>query len=49
MKKSTLLAAAALTGFGAALVAPTAMADPRISMPFIPVLVPLEPSANDPA
>ncbi len=36
MKKSTLLAAAALTGFGAALVAPTAVADPRISVPFVP-------------
>ncbi|GAB7071345.1 hypothetical protein H7J06_10115 [Mycobacterium hodleri] len=47
MKKSTLLAAAALTGFGAALVAPTAVADPRISVPFVPVLVPLDPEADD--
>jgi len=47
MKKSTLIAAAALTGFGAALVAPTAVADPRISVPFVPVLVPLEPPAAD--
>jgi hypothetical protein len=47
MKKYTLLAAAALTGFGAVLVAPAAVADPRISVPFVPVLVPLEPLAGD--
>jgi len=47
MKKSTFLAAAALTGFGAALVAPTAVADPRITVPFVPVLVPVEPLAAD--
>ncbi|WP_173008095.1 hypothetical protein [Mycolicibacterium sp. P1-18] len=47
MKKSHFLAAAALTGFGAALVAPMAVADPRISVPFIPVLVPGEPLADD--
>ncbi len=43
MKKSTILAAAALTGLGAALVAPTAVADPRITLPFVPVTVPLDP------
>ena len=37
MKKSTFLAAAALTGIGAALVAPSAVADPRVSVPFVPV------------
>lgn len=43
MKKSTLLAAVALTGLGAAIIAPTAVADPRISLPFVPVIVPLDP------
>ncbi len=47
MKKSTILAAAALTGLGAALVAPTALADPRISVPLVPVSVPLEPPNGD--
>jgi hypothetical protein len=51
MKKSTILAAAALTGLGAALVAPAAVAavaDPRISVPFTPVLVPMgPPPGND--
>ena len=48
MKKSTLLAAAALTGLGAALVAPTAVADPRISVPFHPVSVPFDPPTSGP-
>ena len=47
MKKSTILAAAALTGLGAALVAPTAVADPRISLPFVPVSVPFDPPQGD--
>ncbi|MCW2518122.1 MAG: hypothetical protein JWR46_741 [Mycobacterium sp.] len=47
MKKSTILAAAALTGLGAALVAPTAVADPRISLPFVPVSVPIDPPHGD--
>ncbi|MDT5072281.1 MAG: hypothetical protein QOH82_1601 [Mycobacterium sp.] len=47
MKKSTILAAAALTGLGAALVAPTAVADPRISLPFVPVSVPFDPPHGD--
>jgi hypothetical protein len=47
MKKSTILAAAALTGLGAALVAPTAVADPRISLPFVPVSVPFDPPQDD--
>jgi hypothetical protein len=47
MKKSTILAAAALTGLGAALVAPTAVADPRISLPFVPVSVPSDPPHGD--
>ncbi|MDX1888782.1 hypothetical protein [Mycolicibacterium sp. 050158] len=47
MKKSTILAAAALTGLGAALVAPAAVADPRISVPFTPVLVPMGPPPGD--
>jgi hypothetical protein len=37
MKKSTFLAAAALAGMGAVLVAPSAVADPRVSVPFVPV------------
>jgi hypothetical protein len=48
MKKSTLLAAAALTGLGAALVAPSAVADPRISVPFQPVSVPVDPPLSGP-
>lgn len=48
MKKTTLLAAAALTGLGAAVVAPTALADPRISVPFHPVSVPVEPPTGGP-
>jgi hypothetical protein len=48
MKKSTLLAAAALTGLGAALVAPTAVANPRISVPFHPVSVPFDPPTSGP-
>jgi hypothetical protein len=47
MKKSTILAAAALTGFGAAIVAPAALADPRISVPFVPVCVHLDPPSGD--
>jgi len=48
MKKTTLLAAA-FTGFGAVVVlAPTAVADPRVSLPFVPVAVPLEPPPSDP-
>jgi hypothetical protein len=48
MKKSTILATAALAGFGALLVAPAAVADPRISVPFVPVSVPFDPpSGND--
>jgi hypothetical protein len=43
MKKSMILAAAALAGLGTALVAPTAVADPGISLPFVPVSVLLEP------
>jgi hypothetical protein len=37
MKKTTILAAAALAGMSAALVAPSAVADPRVSVPFVPV------------
>jgi len=48
MKKSTILAAAALTGLGAIVVAPSAVADPRISVPFHPVSVPVEPPASGP-
>ncbi|MCV7422208.1 hypothetical protein H7K45_16785 [Mycobacterium yunnanensis] len=48
MKKSTLLAAA-FTGFGAVVVlAPTAVANPRISVPFVPVPVALEPPPSEP-
>lgn len=47
MKKSTILAAAALAGMGAALVAPSAVSDPRITVPFVPVSVPLGPPAGD--
>lgn len=43
MKKSTILAAVALTGLGTALVAPAAVADPGISLPFVRVSVLLEP------
>ena len=43
MKKYAFLATAALAGLGAALVAPTAVADPRISVPFVPVSVPCDP------
>jgi hypothetical protein len=39
MKKSTILAAAALAGMGAAVVAPSAVADSRITVPFVPVSV----------
>jgi len=46
MKKSTLIAAAALTGLGAVVVAPSAVADPRISVPFHPVSVPVEPPTS---
>jgi hypothetical protein len=46
MKKSTIFAAAALTGFGAALVAPAAVADPGISLPFVPVSVLLDPPSG---
>jgi hypothetical protein len=45
MKKSTFLAAAALAGMGALLAAPAAVADPRITVPFVPVHVPLSPPA----
>ncbi|MBJ7340118.1 hypothetical protein [Mycolicibacterium sp.] len=47
MKKSTILATAALTAFGAALIAPAAVADPRINLPFVPVSVPLDPPQGD--
>ncbi|WP_161600562.1 hypothetical protein [Mycolicibacterium hodleri] len=47
MKKSTILAAAAFTGLGAAIVAPAAVADPRISVPFDPVSVLLDPPNGD--
>jgi hypothetical protein len=47
MKKSTILAAAAVAGVGAVLVNPTAVADPRISLPFVPVCVPLDPPLDD--
>ena len=33
-----------LTGLGAAIVAPAAVADPRVSVPFVPVSVPLRPA-----
>ena len=49
MKKSAVLVGAALAGLGAVLVAPSAVGDPRISVPFkpvaVPMLVPTEPSA----
>jgi hypothetical protein len=46
MKKSTILAATALTGLAAALVAPAAVADPRITVPFVPVSVPSHPQVG---
>jgi hypothetical protein len=46
MKKTLIVTAAAVAGFGAALVAPTAVADPRVSVPFMPVTVPVEPPAT---
>lgn len=39
MNKTTFVLAAGLAGMGAVLVAPSAVADPRISMPFVPVSV----------
>ena len=47
MKKSTILAAAALAGMGAALAAPRAVSDPGITVPFVAVSVPLEPPTAD--
>lgn len=47
MKKSTFLAAAAVAGVGAVLVAPSAVADPRISVPFVPVSVCMDPPHDD--
>lgn len=46
MKKTLIVTAAAVAGFGAALVAPAAVADPRVSVPFMPVTVPVEPSVT---
>jgi hypothetical protein len=43
MKKYTILTAVALAGVGTALVAPRALADPQISVPFVPVNVEPQP------
>ncbi|MET0453311.1 MAG: hypothetical protein ABW137_15890 [Mycobacterium sp.] len=39
MKKAAFLAGAALAGLGALLIAPSAVGDPRITVPFVPVSV----------